>query len=234
MNIIRSFKNLNKFELSLWITSLVVITVSSLLSGTASMLSIITSLLGATALIFVAKGDVLGQVILIGFCLLYGVISIQNRYYGEMITYVGMSMPIAVVSLVTWLRHPFKGAQKQVEVNKVTRKQIIIVALLTVSVTTVFYFVLRALDTANLIVSTVSVATSFAAASLTALRSPAYALGYSTNDIVLIILWVSASIKDPSNIPMVACFVIFLANDLYGFFNWMRMKKTQEDYNKNN
>ncbi len=230
MNIIKSFKNLNKFELGLWLTSLTVIAVSSFIGGTDSVLSLITSLLGATALIFIAKGDVFGQILLIVFSLLYGFISLQTKYYGEMITYVFMSMPIAVISLITWLRHPFKGAQKQVEVSRVTKKQILIVSLLAVAVTVVFYFVLKILGTQNLIVSTFSVTTSFVAASLTALRSPAYALGYSTNDIVLIILWVSASFKDISYVPMAACFVIFLVNDLYGFYNWRKMKNEQQKH----
>ena len=75
--------------------------------------------------------------------------------------------------------------------------------------------------------STVSVATSFFAAYLTFLRSPYYALAYTANDIVLIVLWVISSFQDPSYLSMVACFVMFLFNDLYGFFNWLKMQRKQ-------
>jgi nicotinamide riboside transporter PnuC len=75
--------------------------------------------------------------------------------------------------------------------------------------------------------STLSVTTSFLAVSLTALRSPYYALAYTANDIVLIVLWILASIQDIAYLPMILCFVMFMVNDLYGFLNWRRMRDRQ-------
>jgi len=95
-------------------------------------------------------------------------------------------------------------------------------------VTMVFYFILKALGNASLFVSTLSVTTSFIASYLTWRRSPWYALGYSANDVILIILWIQAARTDVSSLPMVFCFIMFLANDLYGFYNWRRMKKQQK------
>ena len=83
------------------------------------------------------------------------------------------------------------------------------------------------MGTANLLFSTISVTTSFIAAYLTYLRSPYYGLGYAANDVVLIVLWVSMSIHDISYLPMIACFVMFLINDLYGFYNWRKLSKIQ-------
>ncbi len=40
------------------------------------------------------------------FSLLYGIISYTFSYYGEMITYLGMTMPMAVFALISWLRNP--------------------------------------------------------------------------------------------------------------------------------
>jgi len=70
---------------------------------------------------------------------------------------------------------------------------------------------------------------SFLAASLTFLRSPYYALAYAANDVVLILLWSIASLSDPSYLPMLVCFFLFLANDLYGYINWKRMQSRQSD-----
>jgi nicotinamide riboside transporter PnuC len=108
-----------------------------------------------------------------------------------------------------------------------TKGKSLAVGVLTVVVTVSFYFILKWLGTASLIISTISIATSFAASALTVLRSPYYAIAYSLNDLVLITLWIIASISDPSSIPMIFCFVMFLANDLYGFFNWRRMERAQ-------
>ena len=220
------FKSLNRFELCLWTVSMLVIAVSSLFSSTGGVVQTITSLLGVTGLIFIAKGMLTGQLFMIVFCILYGIISLFARYYGEAITYVGMSLPMAIVGTVSWIRHPHKDSDR-VEIAKLTKWQILFIAISTVVVTTAFYFILGALDTAKLMVSTVSVATSFIAASLTYFRSPYYAAAYAVNDIVLIVLWIAASIKDISNLSMIFCFVMFLANDLYGFYNWKKMQKQQ-------
>ena len=186
----------------------------------------VACLVGVTALIFVAKGYVIGQILTAIFALIYGIVSYDLHYYGEMITYLGMSAPIALLSAYTWWKHPYKQT-KEVEVYRLTRKDVILTYVYAFLVTFLFYFILKWLNTSEMFFSTLSITTSFLACYLTYLRSPYYALGYSANDIVLIILWILASLKDPSNIPMIFCFIMFLVNDLYGFINWKRMSRRQ-------
>ncbi|MBQ9113527.1 MAG: nicotinamide mononucleotide transporter, partial [Clostridia bacterium] len=187
------------------------------------------SLVGVSALIFIAKGNVIGQFLIIAFSILYGIISWNFRYFGEMITYVFMSLPSAVVACISWLRHPSKAGKSEVEISPMTSKKWILLTLAATAVTTVFYFLLKYFNTANLPLSTVSVTTSFFAAMLLILRSPYYAIGYALNDVVLIGLWVLASIKSISYLPIVFCFLTFLVNDSYGFINWKRMQKRQQN-----
>ena len=226
-----SFKTLTKFEKGLWLTSLAVTILSYLLSylfsGSGDLLNLIASLIGVTALIFVAKGLVLGQLLTVVFSVFYGIISVLFSYYGEMITYLFMTTPMAIVAAIEWIKNPYKDTQ-EVKVHKVTKKQLAVMWLLAILVTVLFYFILKALNTANLFFSTVSITTSFVASYLTFLRSPYYAIGYSANDVVLIILWILASVENISYLPMVACFIMFLFNDLYGFYNWRRMQKRQK------
>lgn len=220
------FAALNKFEWILWLSSLVVVTLSFLLSPDKDYLSLCASLIGVTALIFVAKGMVIGQILCVIFAVFYGIVSFYFRYFGEMITYLGMSAPIAIFSVISWLRHPYKQSQ-EVEVNQVTKKQWLLLSVVSVAVTIAFYFVLRALHTTNLLISTISVTTSFVACYLSFLRSPFYAVGYAANDVVLIVLWTLAAIENIAYLPMIACFVAFLANDGYGFYQWQKMKRRQ-------
>ena len=223
----RAAKYFTPFELLLWAGSVTVIAVFYGVFDGEHPMNLAASLIGATSLIFAAKGNPFAQLLLIVFSVLYGIISWTYAYYGEMITYLGMSAPIAVLALISWLRHPFAGKHSEVRVNHVSMKEHIFLWVLTAAVTAAFYFILKVLDTANLIPSTVSVATSFLAAYLTFRRSPLYAVAYAANDIVLIVLWVMATLDDIGYISVVVCFVIFLANDLYGFFNWTRMRRRQ-------
>ena len=190
----RAAKYFTPFELLLWAGSVTVIAVFYGVFDGEHPMNLAASLIGATSLIFAAKGNPFAQLLLIVFSVLYGIISWTYAYYGEMITYLGMSAPIAVLALISWLRHPFAGKHSEVRVNHVSMKEHVFLWVLTAGVTAAFYFILKALNTANLIPSTVSVATSFLAAYLTFRRSPLYAVAYAANDIVLIVLWVMATL----------------------------------------
>lgn len=214
-------KSLTKKEWILWMGSLTIVILSNLLSTDIDVLTLVSACVGITSLIFAAKGNVWAQILMVIFSILYGLISWQFRYWGEMITYIGMTMPMAVWSTITWIKNPSESGQ-EVAIQKLTRKHVAGIAAAGVIVTAVFYMILKALDTPNILFSTISITTSFLAASLTMLRSSYYALGYASNDIILIVMWVLASIENPAYIPVVVNFIIFFFNDMYGFVSWKR------------
>lgn len=219
----------SKFEKILWSLSVIFILLSFLIFDRQNYTALCSSLTGVTALIFCAKGNPVGQVLIIIFSIIYGIISFSFRYYGEMLTYLGMTTPMAILALISWLRNPYKGKKSEVKIGNVTPLSIAVVSVLTVIVTVVFYFLLRYFNTANLFFSTLSISTSFFAVALSYLRSPYFALAYVSNDIVLIVLWTFATMKDVSYFSMVICFLVFLANDIYSFCNWRKMKKRQSE-----
>ena len=220
-----------KGEIILWGSSVSLIIISFLIFNKGSVLTLIASVIGATSLIFCAKGNPIGQVLMIIFSVLYGIISFTFAYYGEMITYLGMTAPMAVFALISWLRNPYNGNRAEVEVNSLKTIECVFMVVLTAVVTIIFYFILKAFHTANLVPSTLSVMTSFIAVYLTFRRSPYYALSYAANDTVLIVLWVLAALSDISYISVIVCFAMFLVNDIYGFINWSRMRRRQQTIN---
>ena len=214
-------------EWLLWGISAAVIVVSFCLFDRESYLTLAASLVGVTSLIFAAKGNPLSQVLMVVSSILYGIISYTFAYYGEMVTYLGMTMPMAVLALISWLKNPFEGNRSEVKVNAILGKEVAFMWALAAVVTVAFYFILRFFHTANLLPSTLSVTTSFVAVYLTFRRSPYYALAYAANDVVLIVLWVMAALSEVRYISVVVCFVAFLVNDLYGFISWRKMGKRQ-------
>ncbi|MBR2079661.1 MAG: nicotinamide mononucleotide transporter, partial [Clostridia bacterium] len=113
----------SKGELLLWILSSVTITVSFLVFDRENYLTLAASLIGVASLIFNAKGNPFGQLLMVIFSILYGIISYSFSYYGEMITYMGMTGPMALFALVSWLKNPYKGKKSQVKVNSISRKE---------------------------------------------------------------------------------------------------------------
>lgn len=218
-----------KEEIILWCSSVILIVVSFAIFDRTNYLTLLASVIGVTSLIFNAKGNPFGQFLMIIFSLLYGFISFQFSYYGEMMTYLGMTAPMAAVALISWLKNPYQGNKAEVKVNHVGGKEYVFMWITAAIVTTIFYFILEYFDTANIIPSTISVTTSFVAVYLTFRRSPYYALGYAANDIVLILLWTMASFENREYVSVVICFVAFLANDIYGYLSWREMGKRQTD-----
>ena len=213
----------SKGELALWAGSVA----AFLMFDRSSWITLLASLIGVTSLIFAAKGHPAAQAMAIVFALLYGAISWGFAYYGEMITYLGLTGPMALAAFISWIRNPFAKGKAEVKVNHIHRGEVLFMFILTAVVTVVFYFVLDFFNTANLIPSTVSVTTSFLAVYLTFRRNRFFAVAYAANDIVLIILWSLAALTDISYISVVVCFVIFFVNDIYGFVSWSAMRKRQ-------
>lgn len=223
----KSLENLEKRDWILWGISMVMVVVSNLLTGTVDLVNLAATVIGVTALIFVAKGDVLGQVLTFVFAVLYSITSWRFRYYGEILTYLGMSAPIALLSVVSWLKNPYEKGKVEVKIQRLNRKQTVLLWGFTIMVTGVFGWMLYLLDTPNLLFSTISISTSFLASALMFFRNSNYALAYGANDVVLIILWVLASMENITYLPMVACFTMFLINDLYGYFSWRKRESSQ-------
>ena len=220
-------KALSKREWGIWLISLGVVLLSNLAGKEFDLLTLLAACIGVTSLIFAAKGNVWAQILMILFSILYGVISFRFRYWGEMITYLGMTLPMAVWSTVTWIKNPSQENGNVVEIQTLGRKHILWLAVCTAVVTLVFYHILKVLQTPNLLFSTISVSTSVLAASLTLLRSSYYAMGYAANDVVLIVLWILAALENPAYVPVVVNFSIFLFNDLYGFVSWKKRELQQ-------
>lgn len=222
-------KILSAKEKLFWLVSVILVVASNFLSPETSLLSIVTSIVGVTGVLYIAKGYVFGQFVAVVFCILYAIVSFTFHYWGEMITYIFMSLPMSIWAIYTWIKNPSSENENEVKINHLTKKNIIYLIVSSIIVTTIFYFILKFFNTPNLVFSTISITTSYVAAALVMLRSSYYAIWYIFNDIVLIILWTLASIKDPSYIPVIVNFMVMLVDDAYGFICWRKREKKMSD-----
>jgi nicotinamide mononucleotide transporter PnuC len=223
-------KNFTQKDWILWIVSLLLIGISNILSPEFDIIILIAALVGATSLIFAAKGNGWAQILIVIFSILYGIISYRCHYWGEMITYLGMTMPMGIWSAIVWFKNPSEEKNDEVEIGYMNIKKWFVVFLMSIIVTISFYFILDYFDTPNILFSTISIATSFIAAALTIFRTSYYALFYAMNDLVLIVLWILAALDNPVYFPVTVNFSIFFFNDIYGFISW---KKRENEKSSN-
>ncbi|QJD64038.1 nicotinamide mononucleotide transporter [Streptococcus dysgalactiae subsp. equisimilis] len=159
---------------------------------------------------------------------LSSVLAITKQLLWRVNDYLFMTLPMAISSLFAWLNHPFEGNKSQVTISRLESADSRRLIMFTLVVTLVFYGVLASLKTAYLLVSTLSIATSFSAVYLSYKRSPYFALAYGLNDLVLILLWMHAAQTDSSQYAVVICFATFLINDSYTFYSWLMLQRYQE------
>ena len=224
----KRYKNCILFEICFLFCSLISITLCFVFGADKNVFSFIVSLVGVVAVLTVAKGLVIAPFINIGYNILYAIISIFQGYYGEAIIYICLMIPISVLSIIEWLNNKNKDNSAVVEVNKIKGKEYLYLAIATVFATVGFYFLLKVLNTNELIISTISLITSMVASYLMLRRCSYYALGFVLNDVILIILW-SLVVKNSGigYLPTVISFVVFLVNDIYGLIHWKIEEKKQ-------
>ena len=73
-------KYFSTFEWILYLSSMVFILLFYVVFKNKDYISLIGALVGVTALIFVSKGNVIGQIITVIFSLFYGIISYSYKY----------------------------------------------------------------------------------------------------------------------------------------------------------
>lgn len=138
-------KTLTKREWSIWLGSIIIVLISNLATKDFDLLTLVAALTGVTSLIFAAKGNVWGQVLMILFSIIYGIISFRFRYWGEMLTYLGMTLPMAVWSTITWIENPSENNGNEVQIQSLSKKHIVALCISGIIVTAVFIIFLKVL-----------------------------------------------------------------------------------------
>ena len=113
MKLKQLFGSLTIIDHVIWTAAILFITVSFLIFDRENFLTLAASIIGVTSIIINAKGHPLGQLLMLFFAAVYGYISFSFHYYGEMITYLGMTAPMALFSLIAQLCRGLPYIQKK-------------------------------------------------------------------------------------------------------------------------
>lgn len=222
------FEDWNKFEKSFLICGLLTSIISSIIFNGTVIDTLYTSLYLITALLM-SKGKV--ECYFVGFVsvFFYGIVSYNQGYYGELIITAFLTFPIMIIGIISWLRHQDKD-EDTVIISSLSKKEITIVLLSQLVLFWIYYFILKAFNTDLLVISTTSVVTSVLASYFEARRSEISLFCYIANDLVIITLWLIPIIN--GQIELISVLVgpiLLLINDIYGSYNWNRLKKQQKE-----
>ena len=219
-------KDWTKLEKMLLIGSIIVVSLVGIIFK-SDLLTTICSIVGIITALLLAKGKNLGQIFGLLIVALYSIVSFKNGYYGEVIIYLGIMLPMNIIGIISWLKHQNKETNS-VEVNKIKAKEWCIVFIVSIVAFTLIYFLLKMFNTNQLIISSLSVIDSLFAVYLGVRRSKYSFYFYVINDLILIALWGIPVIGGSLILlPMVFNPLINLINDLYGIYNWRKLERIQ-------
>ena len=222
------FEDWNIFEKNFLICGLLVSVLSSIIFKGTVIDTLYTSLYLITALLM-SKGKV--ECYFVGFVsvFFYGIISFNQGYYGELIITVFLTFPIMIIGIISWLKHKDKE-EDTVIISSLSKREITISLLLQFVLFWVYYFILKVFNTDLLIISTLSVVTSVLASYFEARRSELSLFCYIANDLIIITLWLIPVLNGQTELVSVLVGpILLLINDIYGSYNWNRLKKQQKE-----
>ena len=205
--------------------SLGVIFQSSLLQISASSVTMIASLLFAKARI---EGFVVS---LIGMAL-FGIVAFNNRLFGEVGVLILFGLPAQIAGVISWRKALNKTGDNKlakIQIRRTSLKEITILVLICVVLSIGLYFLLAAIDTNLLLLSTISVVFTVFGTILMIRRSHLGTLGFALNDVSNFLLWLTiVLLGDITAIVMIVQPIMLLINNTYGVFEWHKMLRIQE------
>lgn len=221
------FKDWNAFEKTFLICGLLFSILSSVIFDGTIIDTLYTSLYLITALLM-SKGKV--ECYFVGFVsvFFYGIVSYKQGYYGELIITAFLTFPIMIIGIIEWLRHQDKE-DDTVIISSLSKKEISIAFLSQLLLFWIYYFILKIFNTDLLVISSISVVTSVLASYFEARRSELSLFCYIANDLVIITLWLIPIINGQTElISVLVGPILLLINDIYGSYNWKRLKQKQK------
>lgn len=224
VNIKKLFYNWTKFEILLLVISIISVGVTGILCN-SSILTQLCSITGILCAITQAKGKVISQFIGLVIVILYSILSFQNKFYGEVIIYMFIMLPLFISGIISWIKNLNKETNT-VNENTLHKKEWIILTIVSIILFVILYYLLKYFNTNQLLVSTLSLITSLFATYLVARRSKYGFLFYIGNDIILFILWGGQIIKGNfALIPILVNPIINFINDSYAWKSWNKREK---------
>lgn len=227
MNEINLYRYLSKFEWGLLLTSIFSVLIINLIFPDSSIYAFLAAIIGCIYLVFLAKGNYMTFILIVAFSLLYMIDAYQERVYTEIFNNGAIEIPFALLTFLSWRKMHSRKSKYEVKMNKIHLKEILILIAGTAIGLVPLYFAFKYLGSEDLILSLVAIGTHFIAAYLLHRRSKFYAIVYIVNDFAEIVLWFILLFNGGVSAPILVLYFVFLANDIYGFYNWKKIERKQ-------
>lgn len=180
---------------------------------------------------FVCRGKVVGIYLGIADCLIYIAVCSMSGLWGEVIKMATINIPLNVWAIISWTRNikaqstGAKVKNNTIEIRKLSTKGYLISVLIFMLTTVGGYFLLKALGTTSLIISSIAFSFGIICKVFASLRYKETYIFAIIKDIIALTLWTSVliTIGPAAAIGPMIMNIIGLSDGIYGMIFWRQM-----------
>lgn len=230
MNILKNyFSDWKKLEIAWLIISTLSILTISLTLGDSS-LALLSSVAGVITVVLCAKGKISFVYFAIFQCTTYAYIAYESEVYGEAMLNALFVLPTNIITLYLWNKNKKKKAEvvngEDVKVDKLTKKQWFIITPIVLVSIIGYAFFLEFVSARQAGLDSIAVVLTIFAQFLMILRYAEQWIIWIIINIITIIIWAIVVFQDGTgNIAILAMWIIFLCNSIWGYINWSKNYK---------
>lgn len=190
------------------------------------LLSIVASLTGVICVILCGLGKVSNYFWGTLNVILYAYVAWKAKYYGDVMLNLLYYLPTNIIGWVLWARN-VNSETKEVYKQRMTIKQDILVAAVSVAGIFGYSFVLKALGGNLPFVDSMSTVLSIIAQILMIKRFAEQWVIWILVDVVSVIMWIAALFGEGQSIAVLLMWSVYLANAVIMYVKWR--KETQAE-----
>lgn len=215
------FRDWSLFEKS-WLLLFSSVAILSYYISDGTILSLAATLSGILTVVLVAKGRTSNFYFGIVNIVLYGYLSFQAQFYGEVMLNAFYYLPMQYIGLYLWTKN--ERMSDRVSAARMTHKERGIWAV--VSVVSIFLYaeVLEELGGNLPLHDSASTTLSVLAQYLMVRRVKEQWILWFVINIISIYMWSTSYMQTGENLALVVMWSAYLVNSVYGFYNWNRME----------
>lgn len=227
----KTWKGYNLIDLILIGLGISAVTISGILFNSKWYI-FVNTLLGLFYVFTQAKGKVATQFLGVVYFGFYIFIAYSQKYYGEALVYLIVMLPMYIYGIIHWLSNRDKKDNVVIVRSNLSLKEWCVSGICFIVVAVGAYFVLKVLNTAQLIINCLSFLTILPAVYLLVRRCKWNQVAFLVNDFIVPLLWIFLVVEgDLSFLPMCIYHIFQITYDIYGLVEWIKLEKKQQNKN---
>lgn len=223
----RYFKDWNLFE-KLWLFIFTAINIYLFFAWHDTLIGLTASLTGMLCVVLTAKGKISSFYWGLINIFAYSYVAYQSAYYGDVMLNLLYFLPMTFVGIYYWRKNISKE-NETVIARSLSWKSKLLWFFISVVVIIDYGFLLKWMNGTLPFVDSLTTVFSIVATILLNKRYTDQWFYWIMVDVWSIIMWVFIFIRDGNQVSMLVMWSAFLANALYGYYNWKKLEKQSQE-----